>query len=256
MPTTYLGVPDMNFREWLRRIKFGSTRPVPRFLKSGDLAVFAHLLGLRRWLDRAQVDLVIDVGGNIGQFASALRYIGYLGDILSFEPIPDAFAALSHRMCGDERWHGLQIAVGDHVGEDTINVMAETVYSSFRSRVTQNTNASDTVREKLLVPVRTLENVIDEMNLVSRLQRTLIKIDTQGHELPVLRGLGEYIGFVKLIQCEISSTPLYNGAPFMTEIISFLHERNFQSVSFAPINGDSIRPMEFEYLCVNAAPAQ
>ena len=243
----------MDLRELLRRIKFASIRPVPHFLKSGDLAVYSHLLGLRRWLDRADVDLVFDVGGNIGQFASALRYIGYHGDIISFEPIPDAFAALCHRMRRDERWHGMQIAIGDHVGQDTLNIMGETVYSSFRSRVTQNKSASDTVREKILVPVRTLESVIDEMNIGSRLPRTLIKVDTQGYELQVINGLGKYIDHVKLMQCELSSIPLYNGSPFMTEIIDFLHEHHFQSVSFAPVNGESVRPMEFEYLCVNEA---
>jgi FkbM family methyltransferase len=245
----------MGFSELRRRIKFGSIRPVPHFLNSGDLAVFAHLLGLRRWLDRARIDLVLDVGGNIGQFASALRYIGYRGDILSFEPIPDAFAALSRRMHGDDRWRGIQIAIGDHAGEDTLNVMAETVFSSFRSRVTQNESASDTVREKLLVSVRTLASIIDEMNLVSRLSRTLIKSDTQGYELSVLRGLGKYIDCVKLVQCELSSIPLYDGSPFMTEIIYFLHEHHFQSVSFAPVNGESVRPLEFDYLCVNDAAA-
>jgi len=237
----------------LRRIKFGSVRPVPHFLNSGDLAVFAHFLGLRRWLDRARIDLVMDIGGNIGQFASALRYMGYCGDILSFEPIPDAFAALSRRMRGDERWHGIQIAISDHVGEDTLNIMEATVYSSFRSRVTQNESASDTVREKLLVPVRTLKNIIDQMNLVSRLPRTFIKSDTQGYELSVLRGLGKYIDRVKLVQCELSSIPLYDGSPFMTEIIDFLHEHHFQSVSFAPVSGESVRPLEFDYLCVNDA---
>ena len=243
----------MDFWELRRRIKFGSIRPVPHFLNSGDLAVFAHLLGLRRWLDRARIDLVLDVGGNVGQFASALRYIGYRGDILSFEPIPDAFAALSRRMHGDKRWQGLQIAIGDHAGEDTLNVMAQTVFSSFRPRVTENENDSDTVREKLLVPVRTLESIIDEMNLVSRLSRTLIKSDTQGFELSVLRGLGNYLDLVKLVQCELSSIPLYEGSPFMTEVIHFLHEHHFQSVSFAPVNGESVRPLEFDYLCVNDA---
>jgi FkbM family methyltransferase len=246
----------MDFRELPRRIKFGSIQPARHFLKSGDLAVFAHLLGLRHWLDRAHVDLIIDIGGNIGQFASALRYIGYRGDILSFEPIPDAFAALSARMLGDKRWHGRQIAIGDHVGEEILNIMAATVFSSFRSRVTQDQNTSDTVREKLLVPIRTLESVIDEMGLVSRLSRTLIKSDTQGYELAVLHGLGQYIELVKLIQCELSSIPLYTNSPFMTEVIDFLHEHHFQSVSFAPVNGDSVQPVEFEYLCVNDAAAR
>src|SRR5262249_47934413 len=124
--------------------------------QSGELAVLAHFMGLRRWLDRAHIDLVIDIGGNIGQFASALRYIGYRGDILSFEPIPDGFAALSHRMGGDNRWRGMCTAIGDHSCDHTLNVMAATEFSSFLSRVTESEDTSDTVVEKLRVPVRTL----------------------------------------------------------------------------------------------------
>src|SRR6516162_3730174 len=138
------GTAGMDVRELLRSIRFGLTRLVPRFVNPGDLAVFAHLLGLRRWLDRARIDLVIDVGANVGQFALALRYIGYRGEILSFEPIPDAYAALARRMRGDERWHGRPIAIGDRVGEDTFNIMASPDYSSFRSRLTENENATDT----------------------------------------------------------------------------------------------------------------
>jgi hypothetical protein len=57
-----------------------------------------------------------------------------------------------------------------------------------------------------------LESIIDEMDLVSRLSRTFIKSDTQGYELSVLRGLGKYIDLVKLVQCELSSIPLYDGS--------------------------------------------
>src|SRR5260370_189427 len=39
----------------------------------------------------------------------------------------------------------------------------------------------------------------------------------------------------------------------MTEIIHFLHEHHFQSVSFAPVTGDALRPLEFGYLCATAA---
>ena len=170
--------------------------------------------------------------------------------------LPPQSANTLHRHVLAEEFYFVVEGVGRiRVGEETLNIMAETVFSSFRPRVTQNESASDTVREKLLVPVRTLESIIDEMNLVSRLSCTLVKSDTQGYELSVLRGLGNYIDLVKLVQCELSSIPLYDGSPFMTEIIDFLHEHHFQSVSFAPVNGESVRPLEFDYLCVNDAAA-
>jgi FkbM family methyltransferase len=245
----------MNITEMLRFVKFGAIRPAQCLSRSGHLAVFAHLMGLRAWLDRARIDLVIDVGGNTGQFASALRYIGYRGDIISFEPIPDAYAALAERMKKDKHWQGRPLGIADFVGQGILNIMAETVLSSFRRRSTQAADTADEISERLAVSVRTLESIIDEMSLVSRLPHTLVKSDTQGYEMEVLRGLGRYIKQVKLILCEISSIQTYDNAPFMTELIDFLHEQGFHAVSFSPVNGDSVRPVEFDYLCVNEATA-
>jgi FkbM family methyltransferase len=114
--------------------------------------------------------------------------MGYRGDILSFEPIPRAYAALAHRMRGDRQWTGQQLAIGDSPGEATLNVMAETVFSSFLNRVSSNVNPSDTVQERLTVKVGTLAHIIDAMNLAPRLQYTLLKSDTQGHDMAVLQG--------------------------------------------------------------------
>jgi len=238
-------------QELLRRAKFATVKASRRLVNSGDLATFAHLVGLCDWLDRAAIDLVIDVGANVGQFASALRYMGYRGDILSFEPIPRAYAALAHRMRGDRRWTGQQLAIGDSPGEATLNVMAETVFSSFLNRVSCNVNPSDTVRERLTVKVETLAHIIDAMNLARRLQYTLLKSDTQGHDMAVLQGLGAYLQEIKLVQCELSSIPIYRDAPYLTQVIDFLNGQSFKSVSFSPVNGDAIRPAEFDYLCVN-----
>src|SRR5581483_618078 len=42
---------------------------------------------LRSLLARHRIDLVFDVGANRGQFAQALRRLGYRGEIVSFEPL-------------------------------------------------------------------------------------------------------------------------------------------------------------------------
>ena len=48
----------------------------------------------RQWLHIMQangIDLVFDVGANIGQYAQRIRALGYHGDIVSFDPMTDAY---------------------------------------------------------------------------------------------------------------------------------------------------------------------
>ena len=72
-----------------------------------DIAPFPG--GAKHWtqiislLARHEVDCVLDVGANVGQYANAIRKNGYQGRIVSFEPLSDAHAKLTARAAGDDR---------------------------------------------------------------------------------------------------------------------------------------------------------
>jgi len=50
----------------------------------------SYALTLKKLLEVARIQTVVDVGANIGQFAGLLRENHYNGTIISFEPLPDA----------------------------------------------------------------------------------------------------------------------------------------------------------------------
>jgi FkbM family methyltransferase len=87
---------------------------------------------LADFLRAEQIDLVLDVGANEGQFARGLRHGGYGGEIVSFEPIPTVFQKLRENARGDRRWHLRQEALGDRTGTAEIAVTAHSVFSSMK----------------------------------------------------------------------------------------------------------------------------
>ena len=50
-----------------------------------------------RLLDPRGIETVLDVGANVGQFARMIRGAGFDGDILSYEPLSDAYRRLTRR---------------------------------------------------------------------------------------------------------------------------------------------------------------
>ncbi len=69
-----------------------------------------HLRGLL--LVELGVDLVIDVGANVGQYGTQLRDWGYRGRIMSFEPMRDEYAALSRLAEADGNWDTTRCSPG------------------------------------------------------------------------------------------------------------------------------------------------
>ena len=182
------------------------------------------LAGLKRF----EVDLVVDVGANVGQFASELRSVGYQGRIVSFEPLSAAHAGLTRAAAGDSRWEvAPRVAVGDRDGEITINVAGNSVSSSVLPMLEVHA-----VAEKRAVYVNQETVRLSQIDTlaISYLQgarRPFVKIDTQGFEWQVLDGMAETLPRAVGVLCEMSLVPLYGGQRLWEDIIDRLRAAGF-----------------------------
>ncbi len=99
------------------------------------------------------------------------------------------------------------------------------------------------VRERIVVPVRTLDDVLDEAGWIGAID--LLKIDTQGAELRVLKGGMRGLERVRLIWIEVSFRPLYEGSAVLSDVYAFLRSQGFRLYSlhegFRGVDGELLQ---------------
>ncbi len=173
------------------------------------------------------VDLVLDVGAGVGQYGTRLRRSGYAGRIVSFEPLDRSRMELERRAREDGNWQVRPEGLGESDGASVLHVSGNPGSSSVLDMLEAHRSAapgSGTVG-KQPIAVRRLDSVLAEMRRGA--SQPMLKLDVQGYELAVLRGAGEALRDCCLVQLEMSTVPLYGGAPLREEIERFLEAAGF-----------------------------
>lgn len=173
------------------------------------------------------IDKIFDVGANTGGYATSLRAIGYKEQIISFEPLSEAFAALEKKSTADPNWQVRKIALGNEDGKATINVSKNLVSSSI-AQIDPKHVESEPLSKYVsteVIDIYKLDTVFGEY--VKKGDRVLLKIDTQGFEKNVLDGAKSSLPSIIGIQLEMSIVPLYSNELLMADMLDYLSERNF-----------------------------
>jgi FkbM family methyltransferase len=239
------GVPRaMPLRHAALELYYGAVRSgIPRSPRLLERTLEATTL--RDLLQSTRADVILDVGANRGQFAGFARHVGFTGWIVSFEPQPDDYAALEASRRGDERWRGYRMALGEMDGEITLNL----AYESDTSSILPSLSATR-YRGTLRVPVRRLDELWTEVRRDLDLGAdcsVFLKLDTQGYDLRVFAGASEMLGSVTAMVAELSSIPLYEGMPTMSESLRTFGAAEFRPVHFSPVvRDDGGVPLEFD----------
>jgi FkbM family methyltransferase len=196
-------------------------------------------LGRRRvrdlidFIQDRQIDVVIDVGANIGQFGKSLRAKGYRGRIVSFEPVESAFQTLSKKAAADGNWEAHHCGLGVASGEAVIHVAELSVFSSIlpSTGVAAQHDNRTAVERTETIHIHTLDQVAAGLS-----GKILLKIDTQGYEKQVIEGGRQTISRVKGILMELPIIHLYEGEWQFHEAVKFMAEAGFIPAQIQPVN--------------------
>ena len=212
-------------------------RALKRALKRGG-----QLMGLDvRWyvqrpehelstlLDLYKVDIVFDIGANIGNSGEYLRSIGFKKRIVSFEPVSELYRRLEQKAWKDPLWSCEHAAIGDVVGESEINVSGGGGSASSFLEMTDNieTNAPSLLyvgKEK--VEMKTIDSVIDRYYPEGN--RIFLKLDVQGYEKKVLEGARNSLHRVVGMKIEMSLVENYEDEPLIQDMLSYLYALGFR----------------------------
>jgi len=190
---------------------------------------------LARIIERTGIDLVLDIGGNVGQYATALREHGYRGRIVSFEPLSSAHARLVAAAQGDDAWQvAPRMALGDSEGQVLIHVAGNSLSSSVLDMLPEHRRAapgSGFVGSET-VALRRLDRVAPDY--LEGAKAVLLKIDTQGYEDRVLAGATGVIDRIAAIQTEMSLVPLYAGQPLFDDLRAKIQSMDFEFFAIFP----------------------
>ncbi|MBU6257352.1 MAG: FkbM family methyltransferase [Burkholderiales bacterium] len=216
------------------RLERGWPWRVVRWMALGEAQQTWYLRRLLRLLD---VDLVVDVGANRGQFAHLLRTrVGYRGALISVEPIPDAAATLRRKAAADRDWGVVEAALLAQPGPVQLHVTRSNELSSLLAPSNERTDSlllHNQVERRIEAEGRTLDDLLDTHELARGKRSIYLKLDVQGAELEVLRGGGNSLPRVTALQAEFSVIPLYVGVPAYHDQLREIERLGYQ-LSFVP----------------------
>jgi FkbM family methyltransferase len=223
-------------------------------VKSDSSRETTSLLGeyTRQVLAMLEINCVLDVGAWKGDYAKFLRYLGYEGRIISFEPIRELYATIREMANADAQWTVYRLALGSENALMDFNVSASSDLSSFLAKNEYSPapiGATDIVRVEK-IKVRRLDCIYDDVMKGIVNPRILLKMDTQGYDLEVVKGAEGCLQQILGLQSEVSVKPLYRGMPGYLDALREYHALGFNLVGFFDVIRDSRTLNIVEYDCL------
>ena len=180
------------------------------------------------WLKQYNLNTIIDIGANEGQFANKILSIFPNIEVHCFEPLKDAYQELQRNFKNQQNVHLYNCGLGESNSEKEIFKNEYSPSSSLLPMLDLHKvnfdYAVDVVPER--ITIRKLDEVMED-----KVKRPLlVKIDVQGYEMFVLKGGQSVIKQADVVIIETSFYPLYSGQPLFEDIYDYFKNAGYKYV--------------------------
>ena len=175
--------------------------------------------------------LIFDVGANYGQTIDNFEFVFNNYKINSFEPSPYVFKGLKNKVASKKDVQAWNYGLGSRTGFLTLN---ENSHRSMTSFLSIGKDGWGTIESQVQVPVITIDDFCKENNIN---HIDILKIDTQGFELEILKGAKSMLeeNNIGLLYFEVTFIDMYEELPSLGELYDFVKNMNFELISIYPI---------------------
>jgi FkbM family methyltransferase len=179
-------------RQLLALNEAASSSKEPIVIGADQFALENPEIGLLEYLGSFLSDrTALDVGAHIGRVSERLLKAGC--EVYAFEPHLPTFEKLRHNLDGGPKFHAFSIALGSHDATMNLHLASKppgsksdpTLYSSLGEHPMDDLRFTETVP----VQVRSLASLRESGEIPNK--AGLLKIDAEGFDIEVIRGMGE-----------------------------------------------------------------
>lgn len=179
-----------------------------------------------------KLNIVIDVGGNIGDYSYELIKSFEINRLYIFEPSKISYENLSKRFKDSSNIKTINLGLSDKNTKEAFfaNFEGSPMSSVHKRKLDHfNINIKETEEIELIKFNKFWEKDINKKII------DFIKIDVEGHEYFVLKGLEDSLKSIKVIQFEFGGT-MIDSRIFFRDFYYFFTENNFEIYRMKPIS--------------------
>lgn len=190
----------------------------------GSDTTLKEVRAIKKILGREKVRLVVDIGGNQGDYSKIVLKNFPGTKLFIFEPDNMSFKKLKERFKGNAQVFIENLAVSNHTGEVPFytNQAGSTLGSLYNRRVSHlNITFNETQKAKCIKFEKFWSEKLQEKTV------DLCKIDIEGHELEALQGFGNALQHIKTIQFEFGKCNI-DSRTYFQDFWYFFKENGFE----------------------------